>query len=325
MKQDLINKINDQVIKGLESKGLEWFKPFKSGKENQPINRFSKKYYSGFNIFILNNTCSMFNYEHNQWMTFKQCSELGGKVKKGEKSNEIYFYKIGAFDNKTKSFVKSIKGVNWTEKCVVDGKQILRYKKTFSMRYFRVFNISQTTGIEPLTFDKSTEIEFTPNEMAKDLVFKYFYSNKPLKLTHSDSKGCYYQPNRDVVNMIKPELFCDSDSYYKTLFHEMSHSTGHKSRLNRATLTGVANFGDDTYSKEELVAEITSMYLTGLTGIQPTDSDSNSQAYINGWITFAKEDKRNVIVHAMTQASKSSDFILDSGKGLELIGTVTIG
>ena len=111
MKQDLINKINDQVIKGLESKGLEWFKPFKSGKENQPINRFSKKYYSGFNIFILNNTCSMFNYEHNQWMTFKQCSELGGKVKKGEKSNEIYFYKIGAFDNKTKSFVKSSKGV----------------------------------------------------------------------------------------------------------------------------------------------------------------------------------------------------------------------
>ena len=83
MKQDLISKINDQVITGLESKGLEWFKPFKTGKGNQPMNRVSKKYYTGFNIFILNNLCRAFDYEYNQWMTFKQCSELGGKVKKG--------------------------------------------------------------------------------------------------------------------------------------------------------------------------------------------------------------------------------------------------
>ena len=310
MKQDLISKINEQVIKGLEQKGLEWFKPFKTGKGNQPMNRVSKKSYTGFNVFILNNICRAFDYEYNQWMTFKQCSELGGKVKKGEKSNEIYFYKIGAYDNKNKSFVKSVKDINWGEKCVVDGKQILRYKKTFSVRYYKVFNIAQTTGIEPIQIAEPTKTEFTPNEVAKDLVWKYFYNNKPLKLTHSDDSGCYYQPTRDLVNMVKPESFTDSDSYYKTLFHEMSHSTGHKDRLNRATLTGFNPFGSDEYSKEELVAEITSMYLTGLTGINPKDSDDNSQAYINGWIRFAKNDKNNVIVHAMTQASKSADYIL---------------
>ena len=311
MKQDLISKINDQVITGLESKGLEWFKPFKTGKGNQPMNRMSKKYYTGFNIFILNNLCRAFDYEYNQWMTFKQCSELGGKVKKGEKSNEIYFYKIGAFDNKRKSFVKSINGLNWAEKCVVDGKQILRYKKTFSMRYYKVFNIAQTTGIEAI--DTSTpvgEIEFTPNEIASDIVNKYLNNNNPLKLTHTDGSGCYYAPTKDIINMTEPTSFCDSDSYYKTLFHEMSHSTGHQDRLNRATLTGFNPFGSDEYSKEELVAEITSMYLTGFTGLNPKDSDTNSQAYINGWITFAKNDKNNVIVHAMTQASKSADYIL---------------
>ena len=311
MKTDLISTINDRVITGLEEKGLDWFKPFKVGKEHRPMNRFSKKYYNGFNVFLLNNLCNHFGYETNQWMTYKQCSELGGHINKGEKSTEIFFYKIGAFDNKKKTFVKKTKGLNWTEKTMVDGKMVLRYKKTFSLRYYNVFNVAQTTGVEPIEFASTDQSEYVPNQVAEDLCSKYF-QNENVGLTHQDGKGCYYTPMRDSINMIPVEQFVDTDSYYKTLFHEMSHSTGHDSRLNRSTLTGHNPFGSEEYSKEELVAEITSMYLTGLTGITPKDSDGNSQAYINGWIKFAKDDKHNVVVHAMTQASKSADYILEA-------------
>jgi antirestriction protein ArdC len=179
------------------------------------------------------------------------------------------------------------------------------------LRYYNVFNVAQTTGVEPIEFSSTDQSEYIPNQVAEDLCSKYF-QNENVGLTHQDGKGCYYTPMRDSINMIPVEQFVDTDSYYKTLFHEMSHSTGHDSRLNRSTLTGHNPFGSEEYSKEELVAEITSMYLTGLTGITPKDSDGNSQAYINGWIKFAKDDKHNVVVHAMTQASKSADYILEA-------------
>ena len=107
MTQDqIIKSINDKVIEGLKEQGLKWFRPWKSGEENQPLNRLTKKYYSGFNIFLLNNQMIMNDYRSNQWLTFKQVTELNGQVKKGSRSTDIYFWKRGLQDMK-KKFKKS--------------------------------------------------------------------------------------------------------------------------------------------------------------------------------------------------------------------------
>ena len=108
--------------------------------------------------------------------------------------------------------------------------------------------------------------------------------------------------------MPKLETFVDSDSYYKVLFHELAHSTGHESRLNRSGINEVARWGDNTYAKEELVAEISAMYLVGLLGLNPKDSGNNSQAYIKGWCKHL-EDEPKECVYAMQQATKVVEFI----------------
>ena len=105
------------------------------------------------------------------------------------------------------------------------------------------------------------------------------------------------------------ETFIDADSYYKTLFHELAHSTGHKSRLNRKSMTEISFWGDNSYAKEELVAEISSWYLVGLLGLNPKDGGGNSQAYIKGWCKNLS-DKPQECVYAMQQATKCSTLIL---------------
>jgi antirestriction protein ArdC len=102
--------------------------------------------------------------------------------------------------------------------------------------------------------------------------------------------------------------FVDADSYYKVLFHELAHSTGHKSRLDRKSLKGVAKWGDNTYAREELVAEISSWYLVGLLGLNPKDNEANSQAYIKGWCKNLKDEPKEC-VYAMQQATKVIDYI----------------
>lgn len=304
--QAIYERINEAVIKGLTEQGMSWFKPWKAGQENAPFNLHTKRYYNGFNIFMLNFEMQLKGYEHNQWLTYKQAQEKGGNVKKGETSAEVYFWNIGYFDNKTGEYVspKLVKSINPNEK-MSDGK--FRYRKTFNIRFYKVFNVAQCEGIEPHNIESGETIEHEPIEVAETIANSYIDKQGSLKLTHRESQA-YYSPDRDVVNMPKLNTFIDADSYYKVLFHELAHSTGHKDRLNRKTLLEVNHWGDNTYAKEELVAEISAMYLTGLLGLEPKDNESNSQAYIKGWCKHL-EDKADECVFAMQQATKVVEYI----------------
>jgi antirestriction protein ArdC len=285
---------------------MAWFKPWKGGQENAPFNLHTKRYYNGFNIFMLNFVMRTEGYEHNQWLTFKQISDKGGKVIKGSKSTEVYFWQIGYLDNKTGKFVpaKDIKKINPAEQ--FEGKD--RYRKTFSVRFYKVFNVAQTEGIEPMVKEEVvTEVVNEPNEVAEALVKNYVEKQNGFKILHRENSA-YYSPTRDIVNMPMLKSFVDADSYYKVLFHELAHSTGHKSRLDRKSLKGVAKWGDNTYAREELVAEISSWYLVGLLGLNPKDNEANSQAYIKGWCKNLKDEPKEC-VYAMQQATKVIDYI----------------
>lgn len=307
MQNQIFEKINKTVIEGLKAKGLSWFKPWKSGQANAPFNLATDRFYNGFNIFILNFEMVDKGYEFNQWLTFKQVSAKGGKVVKGSKSTEVYFWQIGYLDNSTGKFVapKLVNSINPNER-MSDGK--LRYLKTFSVKFYKVFNIAQCEGIEPKVMDEIiSDVTNEPIEIAENISKSYIDRQGNLKLVHFDDKA-YYSVSRDIVNMPKLDTFIDSDSYYKVLFHELAHSTGHKDRLNRKTLLEVNKWGDKTYAKEELVAEISAMYLVGMLGLEPKDNESNSQAYIKGWCKYL-EDKPKECVYAMQQATKVVDYI----------------
>ena len=315
MTQDaIIQAVNDKVIEGLKEKGLQWFRPWKSGEENQPLNRSTKKHYNGFNIFLLNAQMMRHNYTSNQWLTFGQTMKMGGKVKfeESKKYTPIYFWKLGYQDMKTGKFLtdKEIRSVNLKEKFISNGTPVDRYRKTFTIRYYNVYNLDQTTGIDPIEFDSSINASFTSNDMVESIINNYISRSNPLKLkvTKSSNKA-YYSPSKDLVVMPEQDAFIDSDSYYKTLFHELAHSTGHESRLKRKGVASVNYFGSDSYAQEELIAEISSMYLTGLCDLNPKDSDDNSQAYINGWVKRFKEQAKECF-YAMQQATKSSTLIL---------------
>jgi len=299
---DVFARINDLVIKGLEKEGMQWFKPWKGGSENAPFNLQTKRYYNGFNIFLLNCVMREMDWEYNQWLTFKQIAAAGGKVLKGSKSTEVYFWQIGYFDNQTGKFVPAnmIARINPSEK-MADGKD--RYRKTFSVRFYKVFNVAQTEGISPMVKDEViSDVVNEPNQVAEELVSNYVSKQNGFKITHRENSA-FYSPSKDIVNMPMLETFIDADSYYKTLFHELAHSTGHKSRLNRKSMTEISFWGDNSYAKEELVAEISSWYLVGLLGLNPKDGGGNSQAYIKGWCKNLS-DKPQECVYAMQQATK---------------------
>jgi len=291
---NIYEQINNQVLEGLEKEGLNWFRPWKAGDVNQPMNYSTGKFYRGFNIFMLNFVMVDKEYEFNQWMTYKQAQAKGGQVKTGETATDVYFYKISYKNTETGEFSDTPTG------------DLKNWRKTFSMRYYKVFNIAQTEGLEPHTVEEFEPTEDQTNEMTKNLCDTYLDREK-ISFNSTESKA-YYSPSRDHLGMPGLETFCDSDSYYKTLFHEMAHSTGHESRLKRATLMDVSHWGDATYSKEELVAEISAMYLVGLLGLEPQDNTFNSQAYIKGWCKHLK-DKPKECVNAMQQATKVVDFI----------------
>ena len=300
-KVDIYEKINQVVIEGLEKDGLKWFMGW---QDNQgPKNWATEKAYNGFNIFWLNAVMRGEGYSANEWMTYNQAKANGGQVRKGETSTDVFFWKINFYDKETKKFYNTIEDI----KKAGLTYSATRFKKCFTLRDFKVFNIDQIDGLEPKWLDKKVESQYSPNEMAEYMVENYIGGANGPTLTHGLG-GAYYVPSKDSINMPIPTDFCDTDTYHKTLFHEMAHSTGHSERLNRETLIQVDKWGGETYAKEELVAEISSLYLSGECGLNPKDDLENSQAYIQSWCKRIKEDKKEC-VSAMTQAVKAVQFI----------------
>lgn len=164
-----------------------------------------------------------------------------------------------------------------------------------------MFNLEQTTGIEtPVDSDTPA---FQPINRCETLM-----DTMPQRPTihHGEARACY-RPLTDVIHMPHPAWFDAPEAYYSTLFHELVHSTGHASRLNRATLTDLCPFGSTNYSKEELVAEMGAAFLCSICGIENRTVD-RSAAYLASWMRVLNHDRQMVIV-AAAQAQRAADSI----------------
>jgi antirestriction protein ArdC len=275
-KKDMYAIINTMIMEKLQSGKAPWKQTWNDFRPAR--NYVSKQPYRGINALLLNNT----DFEYPLYLSFLQAKELGGNIKRGSKSVEVIYWKTLEFENE-----ENIKRIPF-------------------LRYYNVFNIECVDGIKfklPAKYinDSIDQCESIINEMP----------SKPI-IEHGGDEP-YYSWKEDRIKIPHRDNFILSDEYYATLFHELAHSTGHQSRLNRETCIIPAIFGSVDYCKEELVAEIATCFLCGVSGITNNIID-NSSAYIQFWLerltNLLREDNK-AFVKASAQAQRATDFILN--------------
>lgn len=274
--------VTARIIEALESGTAPWRKPWRSTSSRWAENLISRKPYRGINQFLLHIS------EHSTpyWLTYKQAQDLGGNVRKGEKGTPVVF--VGTAKESKDSTDNTDKAQSYT-----------------FLKYYTVFNADQCDGLADVPAVKS--VERTPHEriQAAEAVVAA-YSDKPAIVTASQA---WYRPSTDTVGIPALDLFDSPAAYYATLFHELGHSTGHESRCNRDGILAKAAFGSETYSKEELVAEMCAAFLCSEVGI---DTIAPSASYLQSWITVLKGDSR-LVVSAAAKANQAFDYITKGG------------
>jgi antirestriction protein ArdC len=280
-KRDHRQEVTDEIIRLIEAGTPPWRKGWDTGILGVPVNAASHKPYRGGNILTLMASELKHGYNDNRWMTYKQASESGYQVRKGEHSTRVEYWQMvtaNATDDNG------------------DSATVIDHKARPIHKVYSVFNAAQVDGIEPIE-----RIELP--EMERVLAVDEMVTRSGATITH-DSTKAYYNILGDDIHMPPTHAFEGVSEYYGTLLHEMTHWTGHASRLDR-TMKGDKK--TSAYAYEELVAELASAFLTAETGID-TDRE-NSAAYIASWLRGLKDDK-NLIFKAASAASKASDYIL---------------
>lgn len=272
--------VTNRIIEQLENNIIPWEKPW-SGTIDGAFNRVSKKPYSILNQMLL-------KYD-GEYASFKQWKDLGGHIRKGEKSEMVVFWKMYPIKEKQD-----------------DGTEII--KTIPLLKYINVFHISQVDGVEPLKQKVTHDIE--PIDKAEQILNDY-WNRENITIEHVKGDKAFYSPMFDKIQLPLFEQFKQSGEYYSTAFHESVHSTMKTSRCNRQEdrKGKVVSFGSEEYSKEELVAEVGSAQLMNIVGIETTKSFRNSTAYIQSWLKVLRNDNK-FIVSASSKAEKAVNYIL---------------
>lgn len=283
MKKSVFEIATERMVTLLESGTNPWRKTWSTSTTLPPMNYASKRVYSGINFFLL----SML--ENPYFMTYKQIEKAGGHLKKGAKS-EIVFYWLWTYYDTNEKVTKN------------ENEAV---KKIPNLRYYRIFNAPDIEGIE---FDYPEPIQLKQNEKYKHC--EQLINSTNATIEHINTNQPYYNFVKDFINMPVIGSFDNSDFYYATLFHELGHWTGAKQRLNRELPN---RYADEKYSKEELIAEMTSAFLCAEMGIDNNDLANNSAAYLQGWINALKGDSK-LIITAASAAQKAFNFITSKYK-----------
>lgn len=275
--------VTDAIVEKLKQGVIPWRRPWTSNNLGDCRNLDSLRKYSGINAILT----AMQGFESPYFLTKKQAESFGATIKPDAKGTPIAFYSRFKKENE-------------------DGEE----KQIGFLKHFLVFNASQCDGLK-----QSIELIY-PNRNKTKNTFKAIQTcevianEMPQKPTIQHKlQMARYSPKLDYINMPLKESFESAETYYATLFHELSHSTGHETRLNRKTLTDMNASGSHSYSKEELVAELSSAFLCKESGIDAITIDQ-SASYIHSWTKILKGNPK-LIVYAASQAQKASNFILN--------------
>jgi antirestriction protein ArdC len=281
---DIYAEVTDKIIKALEAGVRPWQKPWQAGglgSVSRPL-RANGQPYRGINVFLLWDAANQNGFSSPYWFTFKQASDFGAHVRKGEKGSTIV--KAGKF---TKEEANPDTGK-------VEEKDI------FYMKGYVVFNADQIDGLPekylPKPIDEATD---KPQRLAHA---EAFFANTGAKVTYGGERA-FYRPSTDEIRVPDIDRFKDVGAFYATLGHETVHWTGHDSRLARK----FDRFGSNDYAAEELVAELGAAFLCADLGLELDVRDDHA-AYIDNWLEVLKKDKRFIFT-ASSAAQKALDFL----------------
>ena len=279
--------ITGQIVEQLERGVVPWARPWKVDGL-APSNLVSRRPYRGINVFLLGFRAASTPW----WLTFRQAKALGGSVRAGERSTPVIFWRWVDRDER---------GIEGTS----SGSE-RRRERLPVLRYYSVFNLDQTEGIDVAKVPAVDPSAIDDVPTAEEIVARF---PDPPAIEHLAQPRAVDRPSPDSVTMPPRSAFERTEGYYSTLFHELTHATGHAKRLARPGFdkNHASPFGSEPYAREELVAELGAAFLCGEAGLEP--DISNSAAYIDHWRQQLSRDSRLVITAAQ-QAQRAADFIL---------------
>ena len=290
---EITNRIIDQLSKGV----IPWHKPWKvsglkikgaNGLRHVAFNRITKTAYSPLNQMLLSRC--------GEYATFAQWKKLGGTIRKGAKAEIVVFWSTG-YDKKEKDEDGNEKKVHVSYDFPI-------------LKFYNVFHLNDVDGVKPLQqaeLNDGNAETFDSIETAERIAQEY--SERERCEIHFGGDSAYYHPALDFVQLPHKTAFGENvGGFYSTMFHELTHSTGAESRLNR--LDKGQRFGNEAYSKEELTADLGAAGLLSILGIETESTFTNSAAYIQNWLQVLKNDSK-MIVSAATRAEKAIKYIIN--------------
>ena len=298
-RRDLRAEVTDTIVKMLEQGTAPWQKPWKAGSPvpfQMPFNPTTARRYQGGNALYLMAVGSARGYEDPRWMSYRQAAEQGWQVRHGEKASYVEFWQ---FPNPSLD-VSTDKGPDKTDGQARDARSPIH-------RVYAVFNAEQINGIPK-------RVQAVHQDWVSVQVGERILENSGAAILHDRNDLAFYDLKTDIIHLPSPGSFENAAGYYGTALHELSHWSGHNSRLNRETLTKPARFGGAAYAREELRAELASVFLAAERGI-PYNPEQNA-AYLDSWIKTLKSDK-NEIFRAAHDAHKAADFLIALDRGLK--------
>lgn len=275
VKRDHFSEVTGKIIASLEKGVVPWQQPW--GFVQPAQNHFNGHRYRGINSLLM----LLENYKTPYFGTMRQINEAGGRVRKGAKSTAVYFHDC-IYKDKNGARLKEEEA----RKRIEEGdKSISKYP------YLRLYPVFNMQDVEDCPIKPSSELfneDNQPIAVCQDFLVKL---KEPKIMTHP-TEGAYFEKVKDYIMMPELARFRSSEEFYGVLFHELTHWTGHSTRLNRQTLTDAVKFGDTNYSKEELTAELGACFLCNHHGISTPATEQNTESYIAHWIGVLKKAPR---------------------------------
>jgi antirestriction protein ArdC len=291
-KIDVYQKVTDLMIAELEKGCIPWIRPWRDGEPPIPVNALSGRPYHGINVPLLWNSADRRGFSCDRWLTFRQVETLGGTVHQGEQASFAVLYLPRT---------REMRDCEGNPVFADDGEPEVHH---FGLvRAFRLFNLSQCEGLPASLFEPYPRPDH-PVDVAESLL-----RSSGVSMTHRQQSEAFYRPATDAIMMPHPQQFDSGEAYYATLLHELTHATGHASRLNRKAITDPAR-SKEAYAAEELVAEMGAAFLCALTGIE---GRLQHASYIDFWLQILRNDKR-ALMRASGLARSACDWLLNASE-----------
>jgi antirestriction protein ArdC len=333
--RDLRQELTDRMVAALGQGTIPWERPWHEVRAGRPRNLLSARDYRGGNRLMLMMVQLEKGYTDPHFATIRQINQLGGSVKKGEKGYPIEYWgeqpfyerrdvELSYLGDRVNVLTEArqgvvIRGTNaaapprrvsaedlavWHQDQKLTWQQAHERLDRMVGRVSTVFNVAQTAGLTLDAIDPAPQAPIPSIERAERLLKSMRSDGLQFE---TDNRGAYYLPPRDTVYLPDRERFTSSEGYYGTALHEIGHATGAAKRLNREGITGNHRYGTAAYAREELRAELFSVFMAAETGI-PHDENQH-RAYIQSWAQILKSDKHEIF-RAASEAGKAVDYVL---------------